>query len=112
VKNEEELYRAKDKRDTVRTLKRRKSNWIGHILRRNRLLKHVTEGKIQRARRRRRRRRRKQLLDDLQEKRSYRNLEQEAPYRTPWKLVLEEAMDLSPDRQRKERMFCWMESTG
>jgi len=76
VKNEEELYGVRDKRDTVCTLKRRSSNWIGHILRRNRLLKHVTEGKIQGARRRRGR---KQLLNDLQEKRSYRNLEQEAP---------------------------------
>ena len=44
VKNEEELRRVKYKRDTVRTMKRRKDNWIGHNLRRNSLLKHVTEG--------------------------------------------------------------------
>jgi len=28
-------------------VKRRKADWIGHILRRNCLLKHVTEGKIE-----------------------------------------------------------------
>jgi hypothetical protein len=42
---------------------RKGANWIGHILRRNCLLKHVTEGKIEG--RRRRERRRKQLLDYL-----------------------------------------------
>jgi hypothetical protein len=29
----------------LHTTKRRKANWIGHILRRNCLLKHVIEGK-------------------------------------------------------------------
>jgi len=45
----------------------RKTNWIGHILRRNCLLKHVIEGKIP-ARievKERRGRRRKKLLEDL-----------------------------------------------
>jgi len=43
-------------------LKRRKANWIGHILRRNRLLKYFIRGKLEEMRRGRRRR--KQLLDD------------------------------------------------
>jgi len=30
----------------LQTIKRRKANWIGHILLRNCLLKHVIEGKI------------------------------------------------------------------
>jgi hypothetical protein len=30
----------------VHTIKRKKANWIGHILRRNCLLKHVIEGKL------------------------------------------------------------------
>jgi len=34
-------------RKTLRTVKRRKVNWIGHILRRNCPLKHVIEGKIE-----------------------------------------------------------------
>jgi hypothetical protein len=35
-------------RDIVHTIKRRKANWIGHILRRNCLLKHGIEGKFER----------------------------------------------------------------
>ena len=39
------LHRAEE-RNILRTVKSRKANWIGHILRRNCLQKHVTEGKI------------------------------------------------------------------
>ena len=50
-------------------IRKRKANWIGHILRRICLLKQVTEGKIkgQIEVTRRRGRRRKKLLDDLKE---------------------------------------------
>jgi hypothetical protein len=50
-------------------IKRRKANWIGHILRRNCLLKHVIEGKLEGRIEMTGRwgRRRKQLLDDLKE---------------------------------------------
>jgi hypothetical protein len=44
-----------------------KADWTGDILRRNCLLKHVIEVKIEE--RRRGRRERKQLLDDVKEKR-------------------------------------------
>jgi hypothetical protein len=43
----EVLHRVKDKRNIVQTVNRRKANWIGHILRRNCLLKHVIEGKTE-----------------------------------------------------------------
>ena len=33
----------------LHTIKRRKANWIGHILLRNCLLKHSIEGKIETA---------------------------------------------------------------
>ena len=46
MKNEEVLHKVKE-RNTLHTVKRRKANWIGHILRRNGLLKHVTEGKME-----------------------------------------------------------------
>jgi hypothetical protein len=39
------LHRVKEERNILRTIKRRKANWIGHIVRRNCLLKHVIEGK-------------------------------------------------------------------
>jgi hypothetical protein len=47
VRNEEVLHKVKEERNIVHTTKRRKANWIGHILRRNCLLKHVIEGKIE-----------------------------------------------------------------
>jgi hypothetical protein len=71
VRNEEVLHRVKDEQNIVHTIKRRKANWIGHILRRNCLLKHVIEGNLERniEMTGRRGRRRKQLLDDIKEKR-------------------------------------------
>jgi hypothetical protein len=69
VKNEGGLHRVEAERNIVHTIPGRKADWIGHILRRNCLLKGVIEGKI--AGTRRRGRRNKQLLDDLGEKRKY-----------------------------------------
>jgi hypothetical protein len=64
---DELLHRVKEERNILHTVKIRKANLIGHILRRNYLLKHAIDGKIEgKIRvRRRRRRRRKQLLDGL-----------------------------------------------
>ena len=45
--NEELLLRVKEQRNILHTIKRRKAVWIGHILRRNCLLKRVIEGKIE-----------------------------------------------------------------
>ena len=44
MRNEEVLHRVKEERNILHTIKRRKANWIGHILCRNCLLKHTTEG--------------------------------------------------------------------
>jgi hypothetical protein len=62
------------------TIKRRKENWIGHILHRNCLLKHVIGGKIEGRVKvtRRQGRRRTQKLDDLNEARGYWELKEEA----------------------------------
>ena len=38
------LQRVKAGRNIIHTMKRRKDDWIGHVLRRNCLLKHVIEG--------------------------------------------------------------------
>ena len=43
----EVLQGAKEERHIPQTIKRRKTNWIGHMLRKNCLLKCVTEGKIE-----------------------------------------------------------------
>jgi hypothetical protein len=73
VRNEEVLDRVKEERNIVHTIKRRKANWIGHILRGNCLLKHVIEGKLEERIEMtgRRGRRCKQQPDDLKEKRRY-----------------------------------------
>jgi hypothetical protein len=76
VTNEEVLQRVKEERNILHTIKRRKGNWIGHILRRDCLLKHVIEGRI--GMMGRRGIRRKQLLDDLREKRRYWKLKEDA----------------------------------
>jgi hypothetical protein len=47
VRNEKVLHIVKEERNLLHTKKVRKANWIGHILRRNFLLKHVTEEKIE-----------------------------------------------------------------
>jgi hypothetical protein len=44
VRNEEVLQRVEG-RNILQTINRRKANWIGHILRRNCLLKQVIERK-------------------------------------------------------------------
>jgi hypothetical protein len=47
VRNEEVLHRVKEERNSLHTIKTREANWIGHILCRNCLLKHVIEGKLE-----------------------------------------------------------------
>ena len=47
VRNEDVLLRVKEQRNILHEIRKRKANWISHILRRNCLLQRVTEGKIQ-----------------------------------------------------------------
>jgi hypothetical protein len=67
VKYEGVLLKAKEERKILHTIKTKKANWVGHILRRNCLLKHDIEGKIEGARKSGRRR--KLLQDKVTEKR-------------------------------------------
>jgi hypothetical protein len=46
VRNEGVLRRVNEESNILHTIKRRKANWIGHILHRNCLLTHVTEVEI------------------------------------------------------------------
>ena len=87
VRNEEVLLRLNEQRNILHEIRKRKANWIGHILRRNCLLKQVIEGKIQREMEvaRRRGRRRKKLLDDLKDRRGYSLSKEEALHRTIWR---------------------------
>jgi hypothetical protein len=67
VRNEKVSQRVKEERSILYTIKSRKSDWIGYILRRNCLLKHVIQGKIDEMIQvtGKRGRRIKQLLEDL-----------------------------------------------
>jgi len=78
----EVLQRSKRARNILQTIKRRKANWIGHILLRNCLLQHVIEGKIEGTERRGRKH--KQQLDDFKEARGYCKVKEEALDRTVW----------------------------
>jgi hypothetical protein len=80
MRNEEVLHTVKVERNILHTIKRRKAIWIGQILRRNCILKHVIEGKLQGKIQMmgRQGKRCKQLLYDLKEKRRYWKLKEEA----------------------------------
>ena len=83
----EVLLRVNEQRNILHEIRKRKANWIGHILRRNCLIQRVIEGKIQgwiEVTGRRERRRRK-LLGYLKERRGYSHLKEEALDRTMWR---------------------------
>jgi len=86
VRNEEVLLRVKEQRNILHELRKRKANWIGHILLRNCLLQRIIGGKIQVGIEvtGRQGRRRMKLLDDLKERRGYSHLKEEALDRTMW----------------------------
>jgi hypothetical protein len=67
------LKTVKEETNILHTIKRRKTKWIGHILRRKCFVKYVIERKIEGSVEMTgmRRRRCKQVLDGLKEKRGY-----------------------------------------
>ena len=83
----EVLLRVNEQRNILHETRKRKANWIGHILRRNCLLQQVIEGNIkgQIEVTRRRGRRCKKLLDDLKDRRGYCQLKEEALDSTMWR---------------------------
>jgi hypothetical protein len=48
MRNEEVLFTVNEHKNILHKVRKRKANWIGHILRRNCLLHQVLEGKIKR----------------------------------------------------------------
>jgi hypothetical protein len=46
VRSEDVLHRVKEQRNILHEIRKRKGNWIGHILRRNCLLQRAIEGKV------------------------------------------------------------------
>jgi hypothetical protein len=88
VRNEDVLFRVKEQRIILHEIRKRKANWIGHILRGNCLLQRVIEGKIQGGIEVivRHGRRRRKLLDDLKERKGDFHLKEEALDRTMWRV--------------------------
>jgi len=86
VRNEGVLLKV-NKQRILHEIRKRKANWIGHILRRKCLLKQVIEGKVKGEMEvtRRRGRRRRKLLDDLKDRRGYSHLKEEALDSTMWR---------------------------
>ncbi|PNF14726.1 hypothetical protein B7P43_G08936 [Cryptotermes secundus] len=91
VRNEEVLIRVSEQRNILHEIRKRKANWIGHVLRRNCLLKEAIEGKIDGRIEvtRRRGRRRKKMLDDLGDRRGYCHLKEKALDRIKWRNCFE-----------------------
>jgi hypothetical protein len=85
---EMKCYTVMGDRNILHTINRRKINWIGHILRRNWLLKHITVGTIQGRIEvtRWRGRRHMQLLDDLKETKGYWKSKQESLDHSTWRV--------------------------
>jgi hypothetical protein len=81
------LLRVKEQRNILHEISKRKSNQVGHILRRNCLVRQVIEGKIKGRMEvtGRRGRRRRNLLDDLKDRRGYSHLKEEALDRIVWR---------------------------
>jgi len=87
VRNYEVLLRVKEQRNILHEIRKRKANWISHILRTSCLLQRVIDGKMQWGIEvtGRQGRRRSKLSDDLKERRGYSHLKEEALDRTMWR---------------------------
>ena len=83
MRNEEVLLRVNEQRNILHEIRKRKANWIGHILRRNCLLKQVIEGKIKGEMEVTRRC--NKLLDDVKYRRGCCHLKEEALDRPMWR---------------------------
>jgi hypothetical protein len=75
--------RVSEQRNILHEIRKQTPKWIGHILRRNCLLKEVIERKIKGWIEVTRRR--KKLLDDLGDRRGYCHLKEEALDRIKWR---------------------------
>jgi hypothetical protein len=87
VRNEEVLLRVNEQRNILHEIRKRKANWIGHILRRNYLLQQVIEEEIKGGIEvtERRERRCRKVLGDLMERRGYCHLKEETVDRAMWR---------------------------
>jgi hypothetical protein len=101
-------------RNILHEIRKRKANWIGHILCRNCLLQRVTEGKIQRGIEvtGRQGKRCRKLLDDLKESRGYSPLKEEALNRIMWRVRFGRGfvpvVRRTTKRMNEDITVCWL----
>jgi hypothetical protein len=97
--------RVKEERNVLHTIIRRTVTSIGHILRRNCLLKYVLAGRIEGRLEvmGRRGRRLKQLLDDLKQRKGCRKLKEDVLVvdRTVWKIGFARGCGLSVSQAKE-----------
>ena len=97
-----------EEKNILHTIRRRKNNWVFHIVPWNCLLKHVIEGKVEGKRRRRRRR--KDILEGLKEKGMQLNLKEEILDRTVRRARFGRAYGpVARQRLRNAAVICGME---
>ena len=83
ITNEEVLRRVGESRTMMRTIVRRKKNWIGHVIRGEGLLREVIAGKM--VGKRGPGSPRIGMLDELLERDTYGNMKRRAEDRTGWR---------------------------
>jgi hypothetical protein len=96
VRNDEVLHKVKEERNIIHRVRRRKANWIRHILHRNCISKHIIEGKMERGTEVRVKHeiRCKQLLDDLKEMERYCELKESTRLKRGRGSITRESADL------------------
>jgi len=81
ITNEEVSRKGEDK-SILRTIQQRKYNWLGHVLRHDRMLLTILEGRTMGIRHRGRRR--IQMIDDIVGKESYVKTKRKVEERRQW----------------------------
>ena len=85
IKNDEVLRRAGEERQLLNNIRKRKRNWVGHVLRGNGILRDVLEGSVEERGGRKRGRRKRKWIDDLKKGNGYVGMKREAMDRELWK---------------------------
>ncbi|KAI5738445.1 hypothetical protein M8J77_007179 [Diaphorina citri] len=83
VRNEEVLRRVGEERTILRTIKKRKRSWLGHILRRDCIQRRIMEGRIEGTRSRGRKK--FGMLTDILKGRTFEEIKDEAQDRERWR---------------------------
>ncbi|KAI5715694.1 hypothetical protein M8J77_020891 [Diaphorina citri] len=83
IRNEEVLRRVEEERNIVKTIKKRKASWVGHILRRDCIQRKIMDIKFEGSRSRGRRK--FGMLTDILRGRTYEQMKNDAQDRESWR---------------------------